>query len=324
MSGRAWSDTERFLLRVMRGDSVWAGLPESEVLAEAAFHGVLPLVFRSACDTPAWSGWPSGLRDALQDAARRGAAFELAQRSDLGQVLDEFAARGVEALILKGSALAHTLYPEPWLRPRGDTDLLIRSTQRQSVFEILGRLGYRRADSAGGELASAEASFGKPGVPRPLDVHWRISNSPLLSPMLQFDELRARAVPVAAVGSHALGLAPVDAVLLAATHRATHHQMPVYAGERARRGDRLIWLYDLHLLAPRLTPPQVDELARQAARHRVAGLCLDALRAARAAFGTAVPPGLWQALERDAARTEPSMVFLRGGARRLMLAELRA
>jgi hypothetical protein len=37
-----------------------------------------------------------------------------------------------------------------------------------------------------------------------------------------------------------------------------------------------------------------------------------------------VPAALAQALERDAARTEPSMAFLRGGRRGLLLAEVRA
>lgn len=310
MPQRPWSDIERLLLRALRGETSPSGdVANPAVFEEAAFHGVLPLLLHAT---------------APSDSERHHAALELAHRRELMNVLDGLAALGVKALLLKGAALAHTLYPEPWLRPRSDTDLLIPEAERQRVFDLLERQGYRRADSAGGESASAEASFRKEGAALPLDVHWRTSNSPLLAPMFGFGELSARAMPVAALGPHARGLGVVDAVLLAATHRAAHYQMPLYVDGRPRRGDRLIWLYDLHLLVPRLTPAHVSELARHAECHGVAGLCLDALRVTHDAFGTALPQALMDALERAAARPEPSMVFLRGGRRRLLLAEVRA
>ena len=325
MARQPWSDVESLLLGAIRGDATWPrDTAVSAVIAEATFHGVMPLLLHSVRNGPAWAGWPPALQVALADAARQQAAVELAQRRELTGIIDAFAGEGIEVLLLKGAALAHTLYPEPWLRPRADVDLLVPEAQRQAAFDLLQKLGYRRADHAGGELASSEASFSKDGAALPLDLHWRISNSPLLAPMLKFDELSARAAPVAAFGPHARGLGLVDAVLLAATHRAAHHQSPLYVGGRARRGDRLIWLHDLHLLVPALGPAQLAELAQRAAHHAVAGLCLDALQTARDAFGTALPRELLDALTRAAARPEPSMVFLRGGRRRLLLAEVRA
>jgi hypothetical protein len=325
MRAPARDEVERFLARATQGDAAWpAGVPAAAVLESGAFHGVLPLVFRACHDTPGWQEWPEFLRTALKETARFHATIELADRRETTVVLDALATRGIDALVLKGAALAHTLYPEPWLRTRGDTDLLVRPADRRAAFGVLEQLGYRPGASAGGDVASSEASFTRDGAPLPLDLHWRGNNSALLAPLFEFEDLRSRAVPLPALGAHARGLGPVDAVLLAATHRATHHQMPVHADDGEHRGDRLIWLYDLHLLAPTLEPRQRTELAGRAARHRVAGLCLDALRATQAAFGTALPPDLVQALARDAARDEPSMVFLRGGPRGLLLAEIRA
>jgi len=325
MPAPAGGEIERFLARAMRGDAAWpAGIPAAAVLEAGAFEGVLPLLFHACHGAAGWRDWPDSLRTALQEAARLHASIELASRRETSAVLDALAARGIEALILKGGALAHVAYPEPWLRTRGDTDLLVRPEARGAAFEVLERLGHARADSAGGELASSEASFGKTGAALPLDLHWRVNNSPLLSPLFDFDELRARAQPLPALGPHARGPGRVDATLLAAVHRATHHQMPVHAEGRSHRGDRLIWLYDLHLLVPALAPAQRAELAARAAEHRVAGLCLDAFRATYAAFGTSLPADLEQGLDRAAARDEPSMVFLRGGRRGLLLAELRA
>lgn len=325
MPATAWSEAERFLARATRGDAAWpARLTAAAVLEAGRFHGVLPLLFHASHDAPGWSGWRESLRIALRELARMHTAVELANRQETAEVLDALAARGVAAIVLKGAALAHTLYPEPWLRARADTDLLVRPEARRAAFEVLERLGYRRSETAGGELASSEASFGRPGAALPFDLHWRINNSSLLSRLLEFEALHARAVPLAALGPHARCPDLVDAVLLAAVHRGTHHQMPMHVDGHARRGDRLIWLYDLHLMAPKLTSAQAGQLAQRAARDRVAGLCLDALRATEQAFGTAVPAALRQALEQDAARGEPSMVFLRGGPRALLLAEVLA
>jgi hypothetical protein len=325
MPAPGWSTAEAFLARAIRGEAAWAaGLTATEVLEAGTFHGVLPLVLHAGHATAGWQDWPDALRAGLQEAARRHAALELAQRGETAEVLDALAARGIETIVLKGAALAHTVYPEPWLRTRSDTDLLVRAADRQAAFAAMEQLGYRRSEAAGGELASSEASFTRPGAMLPVDLHWRINNSSLLSPVLEFGSLREGAVPVPALGAHARTPGPVDALLLAALHRATHHQMPMRVDGHAHRGDRLIWLYDLHLLAPRLAPAQLTELAGRAARHGVAGLCLDALRAAQETFGTAVPAALAQSLERDAARAEPSMAFLRGGRRGLLLAEVRA
>ena len=321
----AWNPAESFLARAIRGAAGWPpGLGAEAVLEAGAFHGVLPLLFHAGHNAPGWQDWPEALRAGLGEAARLHAALELANRRETTEVLDALAAGGVEAILLKGAALAHTLYPEPWLRARGDTDLLVRAADRRAAFAVLEQLGYRRSEAAGGELASSEASFSRPGSALPFDLHWRTNNSSLLGPVLEFESLRARAEPVAALGAHARGPGQVDAVLLAAIHRATHHQMPVHVDGQAHRGDRLVWLYDLHVMLPTLAPEQLGELAARAGRHRVAGLCLDALRAAQATFGTVVPAALMESLERDAARAEPSMVFLRGGPRALLAAEVRA
>jgi Uncharacterised nucleotidyltransferase len=325
MPAPAWGASQSFLAAGVRGDARWQStLDADEVLEAGAFHGVLPLVFQASHEDAGWHDWPESLRIGLKDAARFHAALELAHRLETIEMLDALAARGIGTIVLKGAALAHTLYEQPWLRTRGDTDLLVRLADRHAASAVLEQLGYRRREVAGGELASSEASFHRPGSALPFDLHWRINNSSLLSPLLEFDSLRARTAPVTALGPHARCPGLVDAVLLAATHRATHHHMPMRVDGHEHRGDRLIWLYDLHLLVPRLAPAQLGELAERAARHRVAGLCLDALRTAQASFGTALPAALVQSLERDAARDEPSMVFLRGGRRALLLAEVRA
>src|SRR5215212_5026868 len=76
-------------------------------------HGLLPLAYR-------WSRLPQ-----LRGGAMQAAAVEPLRAADLHDVLAALSARGIEALILKGGALAYDLYDRPEERPRSDVDLLI-------------------------------------------------------------------------------------------------------------------------------------------------------------------------------------------------------
>jgi hypothetical protein len=51
---------------------------------------------------------------------------------------------GVDAIVLKGTALAHGVYPDPSLRPFGDIDLLVRNSRWRDALEILAAAGFRR------------------------------------------------------------------------------------------------------------------------------------------------------------------------------------
>lgn len=58
------------------------------------------------------------------------------------EVLDGFAAAGVQALLLKGSSIAHWLYTDGTQRPYEDCDLLVRPTQLAAAEQVLRSLGY--------------------------------------------------------------------------------------------------------------------------------------------------------------------------------------
>jgi hypothetical protein len=52
---------------------------------------------------------------------------------------------GVEMVLLKGPALAHTVYPDPSWRPFADLDFLVRGEDFPRAIEILADRGFRRA-----------------------------------------------------------------------------------------------------------------------------------------------------------------------------------
>ena len=71
--------------------------------------------------------------------------------------LDE---RGVQALLVKGAALAYSLYPEPWLRPRVDTDILVAHESLGAADRVLRGLGYHAAPAmTTGEFVSHQVAY---------------------------------------------------------------------------------------------------------------------------------------------------------------------
>lgn len=65
--------------------------------------------------------------------------------AELRDILTAFRAGGVEAIVLKGAALAETVYAHIGLRPMCDIDILIKPENGNAVGVILAGLGYRPA-----------------------------------------------------------------------------------------------------------------------------------------------------------------------------------
>ncbi len=60
------------------------------------------------------------------------------------QLSDAFQGASLEFVVLKGSALAHTVYPDPCWRPFGDLDLLVRTSDWRAACSLLSELGFHR------------------------------------------------------------------------------------------------------------------------------------------------------------------------------------
>ncbi len=85
----------------------------------------------------------------------------------------------------------------------------------------------------------------------------------------------AEAIPV--LGENARTLSKVDALIFSCFHRAGHF---------SHSGDRLIWLYDIHLLCQALTGQEVEAFCRRVKELQIISLCADAITTAQSWFGT--------------------------------------
>jgi len=268
-------------------------------LERAEYHGVQALLHERLCHV---DGWPAAMLQRLREQAVAQAMWEMRHQLVLAQVLAKLADIGIQPVLFKGSALAYSLYGNPVLRARGDTDLIISPADKARGVDALAALGFVRFTAASRDCSSYQAAYTLQvggGGGHTLDVHWRINDSELLSRLFTYDELRQQASPLPALAPHALAAGPVHALLVACMHRAMHMETPYYAdGVAYFSGNRLIWLYDIHLLAQALTEEQWDEFSQLAERKGLRAVCLDGFERARACFHTALPDRVLAALAR--------------------------
>jgi hypothetical protein len=222
---------------------------------------------------------------------------------ELARVVAALEASGCSPLVFKGAALALTHYAQPWLRPRLDTDILIDAASRSRAAAALTALGYVRPPMTSGRFVMhqemwvrQEAAAGE----HVLDLHWRVVNPNVLARLPGPSELRARAARVAVQGTIAAVASPADALVIACVHRAAHHDDSA----------ELLWLYDVQLLARRLSAPEWQHVTRVAQRSGVAGLVWRGLDLASTAFEFTVPAAVRDALTSVSSRHEASLVFV--------------
>jgi hypothetical protein len=296
----AVANAVRLLLR--GGSSAWPG----GATAALDEHGIAPLIYARLTAA-------GGSDDAFRPLAIRAAVAEPQRLDDLRNVLAEFVARAIPVLILKGTALAYDLYDAPELRPRGDTDLLVRERDVPAVRTLMEVLGYTTQLTSGDTLAVRQQSFSRGG--HVYDVHWDVVNSPVVRDALPWDELLARAIPLPRISDHARAPSHADALLLACLHRVVHHH----------DNERLIWLCDIHLLREAMSRDEHARFWRLAAERRVVAICERSIELADGWFASERHDRAADFLTGDFA-DEASAAMLERDARRVSVlgAEMRA
>ena len=297
---------------------------QSRFLQSTYRHGVQALLYAQLRSSDWWDAWPSDLRQALTYEAALQAVLDMIQGHETVKVLKALSQSGVSPLLMKGVPLAHTHYRSPHLRPRGDTDMLICRADREAASSVLTELGYERCNSTSGELVSYESSWSKldrQRVTHVIDLHWRVNNCQVFAEALSYDELVNGSVMIPRLGARVLG--PVHALLIACMHRVAHVTAPWWVDDTLQYGDRLIWLYDIHLLASRMSPQELTEFTRLAVERRLKTVCLDGLRQSQRYFTTPLPDEVLGALS-AAGPPEPSAQYLDPGRLRYMVRDIRS
>ena len=282
---------EDALSTIVRGEPIgWQALGSTAArVAESCARHDLTGVILDTLRGPAGADWPAEIVEALERDCRGAAAVEAVRRRELMTVLASLAAEGVRPVLFKGAALAYDVYVSPEARPRNDVDLLIRREELDAAQRVMRRLGYTSPTYCDGELIFCQVEMSKRdglGIDHAFDFHWKISTQVAFADALTYEEALDGSARLPALGRHAVIAGPVHALLIACIHPAMHH----------RNEERLLWIYDVHLLASRLSAPQLERFAALAIEKRVAAVCARQLRLARNRFGSHIPDDVLNAL----------------------------
>ena len=242
------------------------------------------------------------LNSRLAEINYRNAAHALVVQHEVCVLSQHFHRASLRPLVIKGTALAHSHYPAPYLRPCCDTDLIVDRAEAPRLEALLYALGYRRLPAVSGRLVTQQFSMAKDvsGFTHVLDIHFEITNSQMFAGILPFQMLSADARKIPRLGVWTPHL--VSALLLACIHRVVHHQ----------NTERLIWLYDIHLLVADLSAAEQLQFAELARANHVAGIAEQSVAASRRFFGTTLSDAARSLLrEADHELTEFSTVYLR-------------
>ncbi len=283
------------------GPASWpAALDGNRVVERAIYHGVTGLLMARVAHLV---DWPEDVRNRLRAEALGRTMWEIRHRTVLVPLLAALDAAGVGSVLLKGTALAYGLYPEPAQRTRGDTDLLVAPDDLDRARDALVKLGFgctmpMVADAAAPERQESWTFIASDGGLHEIDLHVDVFSSPALKPVLEGAEALAGATPLPALSPVARALPLPLALLQACLHRAQHVVSPYsVAGQWHYGGDRLIWLVDIDLALRAMTRADHDRFQQAALSAGVGPICAAALRSAVALLQTPCAEDMIEALE---------------------------
>jgi hypothetical protein len=210
----------------------------SNVPAQAEAHGLTPLLYTHL--QAAGLSMPAAIHQQLQARAIQHSHANWVRGCVLAEILTAFQAAGIEALVLKGAALAHLVYPQPGLRPMRDIDLLVSKSQARSAQTLLAELGFH-APPPGDTLPAKHLLAAKrwsEGMQVTVELHHNLYTNGTLD--TEIEALRPAAMPltIAGVTAHTLGY---EAML---EHIYQHLRTNLLLDSL-----RLIWIADLVSLA---------------------------------------------------------------------------
>lgn len=227
---------ELLLERLSASD--WAG-----VTRQGRLHRVIGLLFsrfRGGPRTP-----PAYVMRTWQEIYESQKAEMGRKHAQLVRVLRALHDGGVPAILLKGAALAHTVYEDMGVRPMSDYDLLVDRGDLGKAEGILQELGYAPREEYLYLREHFATSFYhiipyyEGGHKTTVELHWNLLPAPHLD--LDVSSLWGRVQEVSVGGVPALVLAPHDCLFHLCVHASVAHKFKV----------RLLHVWDLWAVASR-------------------------------------------------------------------------
>ena len=216
-------------------------LPESEpewedLVSVAVTRDLAPLLYfqfqRSGTELPL------EVSRALSRAYYGSAARYVVMINAFGEVLKAITDAGISTMVLKGVALAETVYPSPATRPMNDVDLLVSPGHLRAADRVLNDLGYLPIDGPIEGIDPHQSTslstldYRKADLLSPsIHLHWHLVNTSIPTEAYRdfvgMDEIWEEALPFSVDGTKTLRVAP--------------HHLLVYLCEHAMRPAHSMW-----------------------------------------------------------------------------------
>ncbi len=204
------------------------------ILPMAEAEGVAPLLWwklrawGTQSDTEAFPAGVRTLVTALAPAYYETLAHNTLLLQALERILKAFQEAGIEVIVLKGAALAQTVYEDIGLRPMNDLDLLVRPKSLRKAVKVLQGLGFAplKHHYLGYQFLIVSENVS-------VELHWDIPDREGEQKLLW---------------SQTQSLPPWMKSVFTLNTGAQIVHLAVHAFWQHRAYLRLIWLYDLHLL----------------------------------------------------------------------------
>jgi hypothetical protein len=221
-----------------------------ELLEVLRANWIIPLFYRKIGSLPPECRPPEPITDEMRQAFLLSRVRSLHMEGQLREIIDAFKKEGVRVLVLRGPALAFSLYPDPAMRPSCDLDLLVIPEDVIKARGILERLGYSclaKRFEVGRDFFREECFIDEnnPGNTFPVDLHWvHWELHPFLKGSEEVDilDLFQRGWKIETPTLAFETLDPVDYLIHSAIHLVMVHKNEM----------RLSWIYETALLAQQL------------------------------------------------------------------------
>lgn len=122
------------------------------LVAEAENNAIAPLIFTNLRDSGVVL--PKEIKRKLYALVQRHRWANDARAKAMAEISNACNLESIQLIVLKGSFLAHTIYPDPSLRTMSDIDLLAPPDRAMDVQQILRDLGYTVPEHAGSQYMS--------------------------------------------------------------------------------------------------------------------------------------------------------------------------
>jgi hypothetical protein len=224
-------------------------------------HMIFPLLAFHVRTWPDECRPPGEILEYLNRILLMAAARNLLAGRQIQTVTDALKDAGIPAILLKGHALARTVYPDPALRQSSDIDLLVQPHNIPAAEVVLEKLGYvcsARLFRISQDEYHHE-TYSPPGKGLPIELHWVTDNAYDLFPEGWLDEAFLRRIPVRAGDLSCDTFSHADHLLFLAFHDVFQHWSM-----------RLDWVYDIScVMGTFSTPAEWKELGRQSVESHI-------------------------------------------------------